>query len=602
MLAERAPPPFIRPETAAASEVDPRRLLVVVSEDPVWARWQSWLWAIEQPPIQVERVRTAASAMERLQASAFDLCISAARLDDGCGTQFCRAALGRGNTAPVILIAREPAQEAELEAIGEGVADFLDEAHLDQVILERTIRYTLARRLQAEQLSRLAQHDQLTGLANRVLLEDRLGRALAWARRHDRMVALMVLDLNGFKAVNDRLGHAAGDRLLCIRAERLQKRLRETDTVARPGGDEFALVIENLGRPEHAALVARKLLDAVAPPVPLDGGEVRVTASLGISLFPRDALESDELRRLADAAMYRAKAEGGNLFRFASETIERRVQRGALLGSDLKRALAAGEFVLHFQPQIVLATGSLGVAGLLRWQHPELGVIVAERFVPLAEDCGLIGPLSEWLFDAALTQLAAWRAVGLDRLHLAVPLLGRRQLRWSDAADLLERRIEAGAIDAGALELELDEALLIADGESGFAGAQRLRATGVRLALDAFGAGPTSLRGLQSGLIDTIKLDPILLKNVPDDRQKAAIAAAILDLARRLGLRCVASGGDTQEQVAFLRSHGCSAVQAFMRCPPLPAPPCTRWLRQAVARRDALPAPTAAASFAAAGD
>ncbi len=273
------------------------------------------------------------------------------------------------------------------------------------------------------------------------------------------------------------------------------------------------------------------------------------------------------------------------------------MQRGALLASDLRRALNADEFVLHFQPQIVLGTGGLGVAALIRWQHPELGAISAERFVPLAEDCGLIGDLSAWLFDAALTQLTAWRAGGLDRLHLAVPLLGRRQLRWSEAADMLERRIAASRIGAEALELELDETLLIDDCASGGEGARRLRATGVRLALDAFGAGPTSLRGLQSGLIDTVKLDPVMLKDVPGDPQKAAIAAAILDLARRLGIRCVASGGDTQEQVAFLRSHGCSAVQAFMSCPPLPPGPCTRWLRQAVARRDRLavsPLPLAA--------
>ena len=220
----------------------------------------------------------------------------------------------------------------------------------------------------------------------------------------------MILDLNGFKAVNDQLGHSAGDRLLTIMAGRLTKRLRETDTIARLGGDEFALLIENLAKPEHAALVARKLLDTVAPPIELDDQQVTVTASLGVALYPRDGADPDALVREADRAMYRAKAEGGNLCRFSSDQMQRRIQRGALLEADLRRALTRGELLLHYQPQVTLSPGALGISAMVRWAHPELGLIGPERFLPLAEDSGLVPPLTEWLCQAACSQARPGRS------------------------------------------------------------------------------------------------------------------------------------------------------------------------------------------------
>ncbi|MDX1539864.1 MAG: diguanylate cyclase, partial [Geminicoccaceae bacterium] len=428
--------------------------------------------------------------------------------------------------------------------------------------------------------------DQLTGLANRSLLEDRLERALAFARRNDRLVAIMILDLNGFKRVNDGLGHAAGDRLLCIVAERLRARLRETDTIARTGGDEFALVIENLARAEHAALVAQKLLDAVAPPVALGGREVCLSASLGIALYPKDGDTPSELQRLADAAMYRAKSEGGNVFRFSSPQVERRVQRGALLASDVRRGLERNEFVLHYQPQVALAPTRLGLAAMPVWQHPELGPIAADRFLGLAEAAGLSESLMDWLVGAAVDQLTAWRDFGLERLHLALPMIVRRQLAWSDVADRLAAQIRRGNLPPQAIEIEVDEAHLLADLDAGGNGAERLRAVGVRLSIDGYGIGPTSLRSFQRGLVDTVKLDRSLIAGVPEEAGQTATMTAILELARRLGIRTVASGADRHDQVAFLRAHGCTAVQALMSCPAVPAEACARWLERAVARRD----------------
>jgi diguanylate cyclase (GGDEF)-like protein len=478
-----------------------------------------------------------------------------------------------------------------------GAADFLDKNRTDAALLERTIRYAMWQRRQADRLSRLAQHDELTGLANRALFHDRLERALAWARRQGRMVAVMILDLNGFKPVNDRLGHVAGDRLLKIVARRLVQRLRETDTVARLGGDEYALIIENLAKPEHAGLVARKVLDSIAPPVSIDGHEVRVTASIGIALYPKDTEDPRALMRLADAAMYRAKAEGGNLCRFSSSELDRRLERGVLLESDLVQALERREFALHFQPQVRLAGREVGVSAQIRWPHPELGLIEADRFVPLAEDSGLLEPLTDWLFEAGCGQLARWRELGLRELHLALPLLSRQQLAWTDLTGRLDRRLAAASLEPGRLELEIDEDLLLFDADRGGNGLQALRGHGLRLAMQGFGHGPTSLRGLRLGVLTTLKLGRELLKTVPDDPQAAAMTGAIIRLARDFDLRVVAEGADSQQQLAFLRERGCSAVQALMSCPPLPAEACTGWLRESLraARPEAAPTVSSAA-------
>jgi diguanylate cyclase (GGDEF)-like protein len=554
----------------------PIRVLVVEADDADFRTTQAWLDAAPHLGFTVDRAGDLETALERLRAGPFDVCLVDHSLPDGDGLELARAAQKGSFRTPIIMLSGAGTLELDLQAMALGVADFLDKKRLDPVRLERTIRYALARQRQAERLSHLAQYDELTGLANRSLFQDRLERALAWARRHERLVAVMILDLNDFKAINDRLGHLAGDRLLAIMAKRLGGRLRETDTVARLGGDEFAILIENLAKPEHAALVARKLLDTVAPPATVDGQEVVVTASLGVALYPRDGQTGPELVRQADRAMYRAKAEGGNLCRFSSDQLERRVQRGALLGTDLRRGLEQGEFQLHYQPQVTLTPGALGISALIRWSHPQLGLIGQERFLSLAEDTGLLEALTNWLFEAACRQARRWHDQGLDRVHLAVPLLSRQQLAWSGLTERLGVCLRAAGLAPGSLEIELGEELLLNAADAGGGALAALKALGVRLALDGYGRGPTSLRGLQLGVLDTLKLARELHQDVPADAQRTAVVGAIIALARELGLRVVAEGVDRR---------GCDAVQAFMSCPPLPAEACTSWLRQASARR-----------------
>lgn len=563
----------------------PIRVLLIEDNEEDYRRTCDLLDGARLATFTIDRARSVKEALIRLDSGAHDVCLLEPRLPDGQGLELVRAAQNRGCRAPIIMLTGCGTLELDLEAMALGAADFLDKGQVDATLLERTIRYAVTRHRETERINRLAQYDELTGLANRSLFQDRLARALAWARRHDRLAAVMILDLNGFKAVNDQLGHGAGDRLLTIMAGRLTKRLRETDTIARLGGDEFALLIENLAKPEHAALVARKLLDTVAPPIELDGGQVTVTASLGVALYPKDGADAAALVREADRAMYRAKAEGGNLCRFGSDQMQRRIQRGALLEADLRRALTRSELLLHYQPQVTLRPGALGISAMVRWAHPELGLIGPERFLPLAEDSGLVPPLTEWLFEAACAQARYWSELNLGPVHLALPLLSRQQLRWSGLPGRLQDYLRDAQLAPARLEIEIAEPLLLADADAGGAGLAALEEIGVRIALDGFGSGPMSLRSLELGLLHTIKLVREMHQEVPDDQQRGALIRAIVSLAKDLGLRVVAEGVDRHDQLAFLRRIGCDAVQAFMSCPPLPADACTSWLRQASSRR-----------------
>jgi diguanylate cyclase (GGDEF)-like protein len=587
-----------RPNERRAAKVDPMtpdpirpfngvpiRLLLIEDSEEDYRRTCALLDAARHVTFAIEWARSAKDALMRLGAGAYDVCLVDQNLPGGEELEFVRAAHDRGFRTPTIMLTGCSTLEFDFEAMALGVSEFLDKSRIDAPLLERTIHCALARHRQAERLNRLAQYDELTGLANRSLFQDRLGRALAWARRNDRLVAVMVLDLNGFKAVNDRLGHSAGDRLLNIMAKRLAKRLRETDTVARLGGDEFALLIENLAEPEHAALVARKLLDAVAPAVELDEQQVSVTASLGVALYPADGRDPAELVRQADRAMYRAKTEGGNLCRFSSDQPQRRTQRATLLESDLRRALAQDELLLHYQPQVTLRPGSLGISAMVRWAHPELGLIGPERFLPLVEDSGLLPLLTDWLCEAACAQARHWSELGLGPVHLAVPLLSHQQPAWTELAAHLHSCLRSAALSPARLEVEVGEPLLLADTEAGGAGIAALDEIGVRIALNGFGTGPMSLRGLPLGVLDTIKLARELHHDVPDDQQRSALVRAIVLLAKDLGQRVVAEAVDRHDQLAFLRHAGCDAVQAFMSCPPLPAAACTSWLRQASSRQ-----------------
>jgi diguanylate cyclase (GGDEF)-like protein len=581
----RPPAEAPRPELELPPRSKPLlRVLVVDDAQDDFLLVRDLLTRAPDTRFRVEWASTFDAGLRRLAAETYDGCLVDFELGGRDGLEFLRLAQHRGFETPIVLTAGQAEHRVDLEAMELGAADFVDKEEFDVERLERTLRFAVARRRAAERLGRLAQYDDLTGLANRALLTDRLERALAAARRQRGIVAVMLLDLNGFKPVNDLLGHGAGDRLLRIVADRLSGRVRETDTVARLGGDEFALVIEGLGRPEQAALVARKLLDTIAPPIRLDAEDVAVTASLGVALYPRDGDDPAALLRLADAAMYRAKGQGGNHCCFHDPGVDSRMRRGVILEQDLRRALERDEFMLQFQPQVTLRQGELGLASLIRWQHPELGIVDAERFRSLAEDTGLLEPLTDWLLDAACRHIGRWHAMGLQPMHVAVPILSRRQLGWSQLPRRVRDQLAHAGLPAGSLELEIGERLLLDEVESGGQALPTLAELGVRLAVEGFGSGPTSLVLLRDAGLRTLKLSRALLAGTPEDEHRSLFAAAVIRLAKQLGLRVVAEGAEGRSQLHMLRREGCDAVQAFMSCPPLPADACTDWLRSAAQR------------------
>ncbi|WP_222948322.1 two-component system response regulator [Thauera sedimentorum] len=421
-------------------------------------------------------------------------------------------------------------------------------------------------------LSHLAHHDPLTSLPNRLLALSRLEHAIEVAQRKGQRLAVLCLDLDRFKTVNDSLGHSAGDELLCEVAARLRSRLREEDTLGRLGGDEFLVLLEDLDAPEGAALVASDIIGALEPSFVLrDGAEVFMHASIGVSLYPDDGDDHLALIRNADAAMYRAKAEGRNTCRFYTEDLTRLAARRLDLETRLRRALANGEFVVHYQPAFSVADGSLiGAEALVRWQPPGEPMVSPGDFIPIAEETGLIVGLGEWVLNTACRQWRAWLDEGLQPGAIAVNL-SVEQIRRSDVQAMLRAALEETGLAPHCLELEITESSLMAQGEQAEALLAGLKSLGVRLAIDDFGTGYSSLAYLKRFAIDKLKIDHSFVKDLADDRNDLAIAAAVVAMAQALEMTVQAEGVETEGQLALLHELGCAAFQGYLRSPPVPA-------------------------------
>jgi diguanylate cyclase (GGDEF)-like protein/PAS domain S-box-containing protein len=421
-------------------------------------------------------------------------------------------------------------------------------------------------------LERLAHYDPLTGLPNRLLTQSRVEHALEQAKRTRRGMAVLFLDIDRFKNVNDSLGHPAGDRLLRAIGERLRQRLRGEDTLGRLGGDEFLILLDHCERPEDAGNVARDLIGVLEAPFVLpDRDEVYIGASIGISLYPQDGQDTNSLIRHADAAMYQAKEQGRNTFRFYTPELTLAVNQRLELEARLRRALGSGEFVIHYQPQIDSVSGGvIGAEALLRWNDPERGMIPPADFVPLAEETGLIIPLGDWVMQTACAQFRQWLDLGLPPFCLSVNL-SARQLQQPDIVQLIAGAIEQHALPAERLKLELTESMIMGHGEQAAALLGRIKALGVRLSIDDFGTGYSSLAYLKRFPIDELKIDRGFVRDIPSDSSDAEIAATIIAMARNLRLQVVAEGVETEAQAAFLAGQGCQAYQGYLFSRPLPA-------------------------------
>jgi diguanylate cyclase (GGDEF)-like protein len=432
----------------------------------------------------------------------------------------------------------------------------------------------------AQQMEFQANHDPLTQLPNRTLLQDRLGHALARAQRSHRQLAVLFIDLDHFKRINDSLGHAAGDSLLRVVAERLQTCVREEDTVARLGGDEFVILLEELPHGELATRVARQVIQALSPPFRVAGHEFFITSSIGISVFPKDGEDAQTLLKQADTAMYRAKEQGRNTFQFYTAALNVAILARLNLEHDLRYALERAELRLHYQPQVDLACHRvIGVEALLRWQHPQRGLVSPSEFIPLAEDTGLILPIGEWVLRTACAQGKAWQDQGLGPLRVAVNLSARQFLQLELPAVVAETLQESG-LPAACLELEITESLLMHDLDGAIGTLRGLKAMGVQLALDDFGTGYSSLSYLKRFPLDRLKIDRSFVGDITSAADEAAIALAVIALAHSMRLQVLAEGVETATQLAVLQSGGCQQMQGFYFSRPLPVEAITLLLRQ----------------------
>ena len=461
-----------------------------------------------------------------------------------------------------------------------------------------TLATAMDRKNAEQRLTYLAQFDPLTGLANRSLFLDRFTQTLKQAKRNDELVGVLFVDLDRFKLVNDTLGHGIGDQLLVQVAGRLQECVRSGDTVGRLGGDEFAFVLSNLSRADDAALIAQKVVTAMALPFQLEGQELYLSASVGIGIYPNDGTAADTLLRHADTAMYRAKEQGRNTYQFYLPQMNEQAIERLQIQMQLRGALERGEFVLHYQPKVSLVTNAIsGFEALLRWQHPVRGLVSPLQFISVLEDTGLIIPVGEWVVRTVCEQLARWQVEGAHPLPVAVNL-SARQFQQINLDGVIANILHDTGVDPGLLEFELTESMLMRDPEEAVRMLKIMRSYGLRLSVDDFGTGYSSLAYLKRFPIDALKIDRAFIRDVTTDPDDASIALAIISIAHTLKLKVVAEGVETEAQLDFLRANACDEIQGFYFAHPLPVADCTRTLmgdrqlRSAAVEAPAAPADT----------
>lgn len=425
-----------------------------------------------------------------------------------------------------------------------------------------------------------ATHDGLTGLPNRHLLADRLEQAVFMARRYDKKLAVLFLDLDNFKLINDSLGHEMGDKTLQAIAQRLQDSVRASDTVSRQSGDEFVVLLSEVSEYAGVATVAEKIIQNVSQPLTLENHELPVTCSVGVSLYPKDGESVQELMKNADAALYRAKEQGKNIYRFFMPEMNAKLLERIQLERQLRLAIERQEFLLYYQPKVNLHTGRIvGMEALIRWQHPEKGIVPPSEFIPLAEETGLIEEIGEWVLRTACLQTKAWHSEGFTKLTVAVNV-SARQFRLGTLVEMVRKVVHDCQIDPAFVELEVTESLLLLDTESVQSILQSLKDIGVHLTMDDFGTGYSSLSYLKRFPFDTLKLDIAFVRGITYDPDSAAIALAIITMAQALNLKVVAEGVETEGQISYLCHHGCCEMQGYYFSRPLPVSEFSEFIRR----------------------
>ena len=429
----------------------------------------------------------------------------------------------------------------------------------------------ITERKQAEEkIEHMAYHDQLTGLPNRILLTDRINQVLARGRRQSNLAVILFLDLDRFKFINDSLGHDAGDKLLKAVAERLKKSTRKSDTLARHGGDEFTILIQDLSKIEYITNLIERVFTAFEAPFNLEGRKFFITISMGVSIYPNDGEDAEALLKNADIAMYRAKEEGKNSYQLFTNAMHENTTARLNLEYKLRKAIEKEEFVLHYQPQVDITTGEvIGMEALLRWQDPKEGLIPPGNFIPLAEDTGLIVPIGEWVLRTACIQNKMWQERGFKPVTMSVNV-SMRQFKQKDFVDIVKVTLKETNLNPQYLELELTETILMDDVESVIKKLHELKALGIRLSIDDFGTGYSSLEYLKRMPIDMLKIAQEFVKDINVDLNDVAIAKATIQMAQSMGLEVIAEGVETIEHQRILTDLHCNKTQGYLFSKPVP--------------------------------
>ena len=551
---------------------DPASAILLIEDKPGDKRVISELLAnfagANHRVIQVNRL---GEALRLLDGMTFKAALVDIALPDARGLESVARLRATVPSLPIIVLAGTDDENVAVQSLQVGAQDYILKGMFDAGLLNRALRYAIERKESEEKLTRLAYYDHLTALANRRLFHERLSLALARGKRRETHVTVLVLNLDGFKGVNESFGYEAGDALLKEVGKRLGESVREFETLARLGGDEFAIILDDIEQEQDATVVAQRVLDTLASPFRVNGQEAVVTGSVGIAFFPENGETIDQLLKCANSAMYRSKERGRNNYQIFSKEMHSEVLTRMSLERDLRHALERDEFLLHYQPQLSLEdNGLLAVEALVRWEHAERGLIAPMDFIYLLEDTGLIVTAGEWILRKACEQVREWQTAGFNNLRVAVNL-SPRQFEDKNLVEIVSRALKDFQLAPQCLELEITESHLMQDTERTKATLASIKGLGVRIAVDDFGTGYSSLAYLRRFPIDSLKIDKTFVRDITTERDDASIAAGIISLGHKLRLDVIAEGVETEEQLAFLYKEGCDAIQGYLCGRPQPA-------------------------------
>ena len=547
------------------------RVLLIDDDQDMQVLVSEMLSDIVRTSFSLDWCDTYNMGLDILRNQQHDICLLDYRLGEKNGVELLSESISDGVTIPLILLTGIDAGDLDVQALAAGATDYIEKQNLNSVLLERSIRYSIEHKRIQRELIRLAQYDTLTGLANRTLFMDAMAAAIARADRYNWSVAVLFLDIDHFKNINDSLGHDAGDRLLISFTKRLKFSVRASDLVARFGGDEFAVLLENINSVSAIAQTAKNILDDMAAPHSIGDQVVIARPSIGIVTYPDSATDPESLIKAADTAMYEAKKRGRYNYQFFVNEMQDRVVQRTQFEADMGFAIERDELRLFYQPQIDAVTGNIvGLEALMRWQHKSRGLVMPSIFIPVAEECGLIFSIGEWVFKEACQQAKAWeKEKSLSDTKVAINL-SAHHLQQTTIVDTIVSIIENAEIEPSKIELELTETAVMGNPKNANIIFTQLQKLGFHIAIDDFGTGYSSLQYLAELPINTLKIDRAFVNLCTKDEKQSAIVISTIGLAHNLGLKVVAEGVETQEQIDFLCENDCDILQGYFFSQPLP--------------------------------